>query len=69
MHVLNGASHLYRRRWYNAPIDAVISMPALTPMLFLPHSPWGTFEWDGAWSDKSPLWEQHPKVIAVWCCG
>jgi hypothetical protein len=26
------------------------------------RNPWGTFEWDGAWSDKSELWSQHPKV-------
>ncbi|KXZ50266.1 hypothetical protein GPECTOR_17g905 [Gonium pectorale] len=25
------------------------------------RNPWGTFEWSGAWSDKSQLWEQHPK--------
>ncbi|KAJ9516711.1 hypothetical protein QJQ45_027147 [Haematococcus lacustris] len=26
------------------------------------RNPWGTFEWQGAWGDSSPLWEQYPKV-------
>ncbi|GFR49847.1 hypothetical protein Agub_g11947 [Astrephomene gubernaculifera] len=26
------------------------------------RNPWGTFEWTGDWSDRSPLWEQFVKV-------
>eukprot|EP00613_Pedinella_sp_CCMP2098_P013882 CAMPEP_0171756038 /NCGR_PEP_ID=MMETSP0991-20121206/44823_1 /TAXON_ID=483369 /ORGANISM="non described non described, Strain CCMP2098" /LENGTH=467 /DNA_ID=CAMNT_0012358235 /DNA_START=28 /DNA_END=1432 /DNA_ORIENTATION=- len=29
------------------------------------RNPWGTFEWDGAWSDKSPLWKEHPDVASA----
>ena len=26
------------------------------------RNPWGTFEFDGDWSDKSDLWNKHPEV-------
>lgn len=29
------------------------------------RNPWGGGEWTGDWSDKSPLWEQHPDVKAA----
>lgn len=26
------------------------------------RNPWGTFSWDGAWSDSSELWKENPDV-------
>jgi hypothetical protein len=35
-------------------------------MLLQIRNPWGNAtEWNGAWGDKSPLWDKHPKVRAA----
>lgn len=26
------------------------------------RNPWGTFEWQGNWSDGSSMWQKYPKV-------
>lgn len=31
------------------------------------RNPWGRSEWNGDWSDKSELWEEHPEVAKA--CG
>ena len=39
----------------------VLVKAALGHRLLNIRNPWGTFEWDGAWSDKSPLWTEEMK--------
>lgn len=42
----------------------VTSVPGLVGLVQA-RNPWGNnFEWNGAWSDRSELWEKHPQVGA-----
>ena len=29
------------------------------------RNPWGTFSWEGAWSDGSKLWQEHSGVASA----
>ena len=37
----------------------VCAVPVTSSLLF---GSWGTFSWEGDWSDKSPLWTEHPEI-------
>ena len=40
----------------------ITTLEGKTVRLCLIRNPWGKKEWQGAWSDKSPLWNDHTKA-------
>lgn len=45
--------------------DAKLSIPSAKGdkfRLVQLRNPWGSFEWKGAWSDKSKLWKEYPHI-------
>lgn len=50
---------LHVRRGY--PVLTFCCCPFCS-VFFVPHTGRGAFEWDGDWSDNSPLWKKHTGV-------
>jgi hypothetical protein len=43
--------------------SVIIVKEALNHKLMNIRNPWGNFEWDGDWSDKSSLWTREMKEL------
>lgn len=55
------AGHAYSVIQAREVTDGVIGTGPSFKLLQL-RNPWGTFEWKGAWSDKSSEWKKHPGI-------
>ena len=53
------SGHPHSRRGHARILPIACAHPTGTSFS---RNPWGTFEWDGDWSDKSDMWSKHKMV-------